>query len=69
MQDGYVGFKNIVYKQKMSAKEFHNGYIKNKNELVFESVANQLYNNIYLPKVVWEFWNKKIIDNLHILEF
>jgi len=50
-KDGYVGFRGIVYKKKMSALDFYNGYIKKVDELVFESVDNTIMENIHLARV------------------
>ena len=46
-----MGFRGIVYKKKMSALDFYNGYVKKVDELVFESVDNTIMENIHLARV------------------
>ncbi|BFZ19449.1 hypothetical protein BsWGS_22488 [Bradybaena similaris] len=48
-QDGWVAFRNVVIKRKMSAKSFYNGYLSKKYNygITFKSLANQLFNEEY----------------------
>jgi hypothetical protein len=50
-KDGFVGFENMIFKQKLSAKDFYNGYLNNKEDVTFESVNNTIKDNIYNAKV------------------
>lgn len=50
-KDGFVGFENMIFKQKLSAKDFYNGYLNNKGDVTFESVNNTIKDNIYNAKV------------------
>jgi hypothetical protein len=49
-----VGFRRIVYKNPMKAKDFNNGYLNQKGAVndCFESIANDLHKNIFIKKVV-----------------
>jgi hypothetical protein len=51
-QDGFIGFKKITFRLKLTANDFNNGYIQNKkNPVIFESIPNTIKENITKPKV------------------
>ena len=47
LQNGWVGFRKIVVRKPMTAKEFYNGYLskQSNHSLVLESLDNGLYDS------------------------
>ncbi|KAL4217530.1 hypothetical protein ACF0H5_023979 [Mactra antiquata] len=41
-KDGYIGFKNITVKRKMTAKDFYNGFLQKNHQTQFTSHSNDL---------------------------
>ena len=50
-KDGFVYFKSIIFKKKLSSQDFYNGYMNNKGVIVFESVSNKIKDNLFKTKV------------------
>ncbi|XP_046550411.1 methionyl-tRNA formyltransferase, mitochondrial-like isoform X1 [Haliotis rubra] len=53
-QNGWVGFENIVFKKKMSAQAFYNGYLSKvaERKLLLDSIKNGLDTESYMQRVL-----------------
>jgi hypothetical protein len=50
-QDGFIGFRQILLRKKLTAKDFYNGYLNNRGVIKFESVTNTIKTHINKAKI------------------